>query len=195
MPERSRERVLSDPELRAILRATTDRAPFSDLVVTLLHTGMRRGEAANLQPRDLDFTAATICVRAEVAKTNQTRLIPMDPAISPMLKERAERVGQERYIFGDGTDFKKPFSGWDRRVTALVQIVGANEHWSLHDIRRTCATRLYADGVDPLAIEDLLGHTSGLRGGIKGVYNRSQTLEKQRPALRSWAIKLAALAN
>jgi integrase len=92
VPERSRERVLSDPELRAILRATTDRAPFSDLVVTLLHTGMRRGEAANLQPRDLDFTAATICVRAEVAKTNQTRLIPMDPAISPMLKERAERV-------------------------------------------------------------------------------------------------------
>jgi hypothetical protein len=46
--------------------------------------------------------------------------------------------------------------------------------------------------VDALVIDDLLGHT---RLGVRGTYNRSQTLERQRPALRSWAIKLAVLAN
>ena len=58
--EIARERVLTNPELAAIMRSTADRSPFSDIVHVLMHTGMRRGEAANLQPRDLDFGAATI---------------------------------------------------------------------------------------------------------------------------------------
>ena len=73
-------------------------------------------------------------------------------------------------------------------------MVGAGERWTLHDIRRSVATRLQA-GTDPLTIEDLLGHMTGVRAGMAGVYNRAETLERQRPALRSWAIKLAALAN
>jgi integrase len=64
------------------------------------------------------------------------------------------------------------------------------EGWTLHDIRRTVATRLYEAGVDSLVIEDLLGHTSGVRGGIAGVYNRAVTLNKQRDAMNSWAAKL-----
>jgi integrase len=190
--EIARERVLSDPELAAIMRATGDHTPFSDIVRVLLHTGMRRGEAANLQPRDLDLGAATLRVRSEVSKNRQTRLIPMDPAIAPMLQERAERVGEQRYLFGDGSDYRKPFSGWGKRFAALAKIVGANERWTLHDIRRSCATGMHDAGVDALVIDDLLGHT---RLGVRGTYNRSQTLERQRPALRSWAIKLAVLAN
>ena len=67
------------------------------------------------------------------------------------------------------------------------------ERWTLHDIRRTVATRLHAAGVDVLTVEDLLGHSSGVRLGVAGVYNRAETLERQRPALRQWAIKLAML--
>jgi integrase len=57
--EVARERVLTDPELAAIMRATGDQSPFSDIIRTLMHTGMRRGEAGALQPRDLDFGAAS----------------------------------------------------------------------------------------------------------------------------------------
>ena len=67
------------------------------------------------------------------------------------------------------------------------------EPWTLHDIRRTVATRLYEAGTDVLTVEDLLGHTTGARRGVAGTYNRAQTLERQRPALRAWAAKLAAL--
>jgi hypothetical protein len=48
---------------------------------------------------------------------------------------------------------------------------------------------------DPLTIEDLLGHLTGIRAGVRGTYNRSETLEHQRPALRAWAVKLAALED
>jgi integrase len=193
--ETARERVLTDPELAAIMAATANHTPFSDIIRTLLYTGLRRGEAAALQPRDLDFEAMTLRVRGEVAKTRQTRLIPLDEAIAPMLCERAERVGPEQYIFGDGSDYRKPFSGWGKRFSALSKAVGATERFTLHDIRRTCATRLHEAGVDVLTVEDLLGHASGARLGVAGTYNRSQTLERQRPALRAWAEKLAALGG
>ena len=194
--EVARERVLTDTELAAIMRATGDRSPFSDIIRTLLHTGMRRGEAANLQPRDLDFEQMTIRVRGEVAKNRQTRLIPMDEAIAPMLQERAERVGETRYIFGDGSNYRKPFSGWGKRTAALVKVVGASERWTIHDIRRSCATWIHQNsGVgDTVMVDDLLGH-SGARQGVRGTYNRSESLSRQRPALRAWAIKLTAFID
>jgi integrase len=193
--EHARERVLSDAELTVLMQESTDRTPFSDIIRVLLHTGMRRGEAASLQRGDLDFKAATIRVRSEVSKTRQSRLIPMDEAIAPMLRERAERVGREDYIFGDGSDYRRPFSGWGKRVAAVVKAMPEGEAWTLHDIRRTVATRLYEVGTDVLTVEDLLGHTTGARRGIAGTYNRAQTLERQRPALRAWAAKLAALVG
>ena len=193
--EHARERVLSDAELTVLMQESTDRTPFSDIIRVLLHTGMRRGEAASLQRGDLDFKAATIRVRSEVSKTRQSRLIPMDEAIAPMLRERAERVGREDYIFGDGSDYRRPFSGWGKRVAAVVKAMPEGEAWTLHDIRRTVATRLYEVGTDVLTVEDLLGHTTGARRGVAGTYNRAQTLERQRPALRAWAAKLAALVG
>ena len=188
--EIARTRVLTDEELGAIARVTTDRTPFSDIVRVLMHTGMRKGEAANLQPRDLDFEARTIKVREEVAKTSE-RIIPMIDALRPMLAERAEGLRDDAYLFGEGSDFRAPFSGWGKPTDRLRAVAGAD--WTLHDIRRTVATRLYEADIDSLVIEDLLGHTTGVRGGIAGVYNRSVTLTKQREALNAWAAKLTTL--
>ena len=195
--ETPRERVLNDEELRGALAATTDRSAYSDLVSTLLHSAMRRNEAASLQPRDLDFEVKTITVRAEVSKTRQARAIPMADALAPMLRERVRGVRRDGYIFGDGSNFEKPFSGFSKRFAALALAAtpkGA-ERWTLHDLRRTIATRMHEAGVDALVIEDLLGHLTGVRGGIAGIYNRSATLPRQRAALEAWSAKLAALSS
>ena len=188
--EKARTRVLTDAELGALARLTTDGTAFSDIVRMLLHTGMRKGEVASLQPRDLDFTARTITVRDEVAKTNRERVIPMIDAIAPMLAGRAEGLRSEAYMFG--VSGRTPFSGWGNATDRLRGAMTGGD-WTLHDIRRTVATRLYDAQVDSLVIEDLLGHTTGVRGGIAGVYNRSVTLTKQRAALDAWAAKLTTL--
>jgi integrase len=188
--ETARTRVLTDEELGAIARITTDGAPFSDIVRVLLHTGMRKSEAANLQARDIDFGARTITVRAEVSKTNRERVIPMIDAIALMLNGRSEGLRPDVYLFGLRGD--APFSGWGNATNRMRDAMAGND-WTLHDIRRTVATRLHDAGVDPLVIEDLLGHLGGVRGGMAGVYNRSVTLAKQREALNDWADKLAAL--
>jgi integrase len=192
--ERPRERVLNDDEVKAVLAGTVTQSPFNDLVRVLLFTAMRRGEVANLQPRDLNFAAATIVVRDEVSKTRQSRTIPMASALTPMLEERARGVARDGYIFGDGTNFERPFSGFGKRFAALAAAMPEGEPWTLHDIRRTVATRLHEAGTDALTVEDLLGHLTGVRSGVAGVYNRASTLERQRQAIGAWSTKLASLA-
>lgn len=189
----ARTRVLTDDELAAMLAATTDGTEYSDIVRVLLHTGMRKGEVASLQPRDLDFEARTIKVRGEVSKTKFERVIPMANAIAAMLEERAGSLRREAFIFGVGSNFMRPFSGWGNCTERLRAALPDGDPWTMHDIRRTVATRLHGQGVDPLVIEDLLGHLGGARGGMAGVYNRSITLAKQGTALREWADKLASL--
>ena len=190
--EQTRTRVLTDAELAAMLTATADGSAFSDVVRVLVHTGMRKGEAASLQPRDLDFVARTIKVRAEVSKTKRERVIPMVDAIVPLLKARASLRSTE-YIFGEGSAFRSQFSGWGQ-VDRVRAAMPEGDVWTLHDIRRTVATRLYDAGVDSLVIEDLLGHIS-TRQGVAGIYNRSVTLTRQREALEAWAARLALLAG
>jgi integrase len=189
------ERVLSDEELQGVLAATADRSAYNDLVRTLLHSALRRNEAASLQPRDLNFEAQTIFVRVEVSKTRQSRTIPMSSALEPMLRERVRGLPRDGYIFGDGTDFKMPFSGFSKRFEALMAAMPKGEPWTLHDIRRTVATRLHETGTDALAVEDLLGHLTGVRSGVAGVYNRASTLERQRESLEAWSKTLEALAS
>jgi integrase len=190
---RAKTRVLTDAELSAMMTGTTDGSEYSDIVRVLLHTGMRKGEVAGLQPRDLAFDARTIKVRGEVSKTKFERVIPMNAAIAGMLEERATPLRREAFIFGVGSNFTGPFSGWDKPTNRLRAVMPEGEPWTMHDIRRTVATRLYSAGVEGLVIEDLLGHLGGARGGMAGVYNRSITLAKQVKALDAWAAELAGL--
>jgi integrase len=192
---RAKTRVFTDAELGAMIAASTDGTEYSDIVRVLLHTGMRKGEVASLQPRDLDFEARRITVRDEVSKNKHERVIPMAEAIAGMLAERANGLTREAYIFGVGSNFASPFSGWGKCTERLRAALPEGDPWTMHDIRRTVGTRLYEAGVDSLVIEDLLGHISGLRGGVKGVYNRSVTFEKQARAVSEWAARLAYLAG
>ena len=116
----------------------------------------------------------------------------MVDAIAPLLEARANLRSTE-YIFGEGSAFRARFSNW-MMIDRVRKAMPEGEVWTLHDIRRTVATRLYDAGVDSLVIEDLLGHIS-TRSGVAGIYNRSVTLNKQRDALEAWALKLSLLAG
>jgi integrase len=192
--EQPRERVLSDQELAAILAATADRSAYSDLVRTLLLTAMRRNEAASLQPRDLDFDGRTITVRAENSKTRARRVVPMADGLFDMLRARSRGLPKDGYVFGEGSDFKRPFSGFSKRFSRLVAAIRVEmEPFTLHDLRRSVATEMHSMGVDALVVDDLLGHLSNVRSGVRGIYNRAQTLSRQREAVAAWNVRIATL--
>ena len=50
-------------------------------------------------------------------------------------------------------------------------------------------------GIRPDVIELVVNHVSGSRGGIAGVYNRSELLPDRRNALERWAVQVQGLVT
>jgi integrase len=67
--------------------------------------------------------------------------------------------------------------------------------WTIHDLRRTCATGLGNLRVGPHIIETILNHRSGHKAGVAGTYNRSAYPEEVREALARWAEHIAAITS
>ena len=67
------------------------------------------------------------------------------------------------------------------------------EPWRLHDLRRTAVTGMAELGIRPDVIELVVNHAGGSRGGIAGVYNRSELLDERRAALERWAAHVERL--
>ena len=80
------------------------------------------------------------------------------------------------------------FSGWSKSKASLD--VKLKEDWTLHDLRRTVATRMADIGVQPHVIEALLNHVSGHKAGVHGVYNLSTYAAEKKAALDLWATHL-----
>jgi integrase len=59
--------------------------------------------------------------------------------------------------------------------------------WTLHDLRRSCATGMAELGTQPHIIEAVLNHISGHKGGVAGIYNRARYSDEMRSALQRWA--------
>ena len=98
-----------------------------------------------------------------------------------------------------------PFSGWskskerlDGRMLKRLQETDPEAKlapWRLHDLRRTCATRMADLGVLPHVIEAVLNHISGHKAGVAGVYNRSSYSAEKKAALTLWGDQVAALVE
>jgi integrase len=206
--EKSRDRVLSDDELRALwIASDTMGWPFGRLFQMLVLTGQRREEVGGMKWREISGDLWTI--PRERVKTNKAHEVPLSPA-SVALLERLPRVGGEGYIFT--TTGTKPVSGFskakdmlDEKMLAVLrkQAEEAGHDpkeielapWRLHDIRRTVASGMARLGISLAVIEKILNHTSGSFGGIVGVYQRHEFSEEKRRALDAWASFVARIVD
>jgi integrase len=67
------------------------------------------------------------------------------------------------------------------------------DEWTLHDLRRTAATRMADLGVPRHVVEEVLNHRSGHRSGVAGIYNRSRYEREVKAAVAMWNRHLTAL--
>ena len=71
---------------------------------------------------------------------------------------------------------KFPIRNWSRAKADLDDFAGVTEPFVIHDLRRTVATGLQKLKVPLEVTEAILGHTSGSRSGIVGIYQRHDYL-------------------
>jgi hypothetical protein len=50
-------------------------------------------------------------------------------------------------------------------------------------------------GIAPHVVEVILGHVSGHKGGVAGVYNKALYIDERRRALERWGKQVMALVN
>jgi integrase len=191
--ETPRDRVLGDAEIRAIW-AALQADDFSDIVRLLLLSGQRRSEIADLIWNEIDFDRGVIVLPASRTKNGREHVVPMSGPVRTILEVRRQIYGRDRIfgIRGNVFSFSKPRARLDAAITS-----GEIERpWTLHDLRRTCATGM-ADrlAVPPHVVEAILNHISGHKSGVAGIYNRAQYLAEKKQALALWADYVLALVE
>ena len=178
--EASRDRVLSDEELRAVWKASDVLGyPWGPLVQMLILTGQRRDEVARLPWSEID--GKTWVIAPERSKNGKSHTVHLSPAAMEILAS-LPRMGAYAFT-SNGTT---PVAGYTKAKERLNELAGVGAGWWFHDLRRTMATKLGEIGVPLEVTETVLNHTSGSRGGLAGVYQRSEYEPQKYRALHAW---------
>jgi integrase len=177
-----RERVLSDAELVAIWKAAPDNA-YGRIVRLLMLTAQRREEIGGLRWPEVTLDQSPmIMLPGSRTKNHRAHEVPLSGPAAAIL-EAQPRIVRRDIVFGGG---EGGYSGWSKSKAALDESCAVKD-WTLHDLRRTAATRMADLGVQPHIIEAVLNHISGHKAGVAGIYNRSSYAAEKRAALDLWA--------
>jgi len=191
----ARERVLTSAEVRLFWQ-TCDKLgqPFGPLLQLLLLTGQRLNEVAGMR-RDELREDGTWLIPGARTKNRREHLVPL-PSLAHALFGRVQLIEGCPLVFT--TNALRPVSGWSKakkKVDAAMDPDAKIPPWTLHDLRRTCATGMADIGIAPHIIEAVLNHVSGARAGVAGIYNRAQYADEKRVALEHWAAHVQALVG
>jgi integrase len=182
--ERSRDRVLTDDELKSFWRATEELGfPFGLAFQLMALTGQRRGEVAGMQWSQLNLSEAVWTIPASIAKNGRAHEVPLSTAVLDIIQRLPRFVGSDLVFTTTGTS---PISGFGRAKGRIDSMMQGSE-WRLHDLRRTAASGMARLGVAPHVIEKVLNHVSGEISGVAAVYNRHGYDAEKREALEKWS--------
>jgi integrase len=180
-PRRHRFQTWSVGEATTFLAAIREHRLYA-LFAVAIALGMRRGEALGLRWEDVDLVEGTLTMamqlqrvagelRHDETKTDDsTRVVALPrPCVRALRRHRAQQAS-DRLAAGDRwTDSGLVFTtrkgtpleprNINRTFDALVKRAGV-KRIRFHDLRHSCATLLFAQGVDLQTIRDLLGHSS-----------------------------------
>jgi integrase len=190
-PENSRARYLTLEEQTRLFAVLKDDLAFLEAPITVsLGTGMRKViELLKLKIGHLNFSSRPVFhpIRggsAEIppnwlivvqGKGKKYRLIPMNSQIRDTLSHLCRNRASDEFVFDKDVNEVNDYAlrwGFEEVCTraqiAFGETVPGGIIW--HDLRRTFATRLRANGVHEYDISDLLGPS---RPGVTTVYARA----------------------
>jgi integrase len=200
---KARDRVLNTKpdvrradELRWFWQACAEvPEPYSIVLRLLLLTGARRDELAKLTEDEVSDDLATIRLSGDRTKNHRPHEIYLS-ALAVTLLQSVKRIAGSHYLFT--TNGTAPVTSWSRVKRDLDQAMlrlARQERgedftippFRIHDVRRTASTGMHAIGVPPHVVEAVIGHVSGFKSGVAGVYNAHAYESERRAALSRWA--------
>jgi integrase len=193
-PERVRDRVLSDDEVRALWTAChkwrrgAHLHPMAGAVLLALLTGQRMGECVGLHRDEVGADGVWRLPAARV-KNKHAHIVPLPKSALQLLQAMPQGVPLP---FGGkpvGTQQKVVL---DRHVKA--ELGETCRPFRLHDIRRTVRSGLAAAGVSWEVQHRVQNHLSPL-GAMDRIYQRHDYSAELRAALEAWESRLMGIVR
>lgn len=218
----SRERVLSEAEIKILWANLDRKdlnmsAGVRRCLKLILLTGQRPNEVSGMHAMEIDDHWWTLPVeRQKVAKTKEGKRGPHRVYLTNMALELIGETIDKGYIF------PSPFKEIEQPLgdTALAVAVGRNlaypltdkngkplynkdgtpatenrlgvNHFTPHDLRRTCATFLAKNGEMDEVIDAVLNHA---KKGVIKIYNQYRYDKEKQLALEAWERKLLSIIS
>ena len=155
----------------------------------MILTGQRRSEVANLSWSEIDLAAKVWTLPAARAKNGRVHSVPLSAAALAIIGNFPNLKSDKLSIF-EPVSFSRMKSRLDAAISLTVRDLPP---WTLHDLRRTCASGMASLGVRIETVEKILNHASGSFRGIVGVYQKYDFASEKRAALDLWGANVAAL--
>ena len=151
--------VVLGPEEVVRLLACVPNLKLRMILTTLYATGLRISEALVLTPEDIDSARMLIHVRC--GKGQKARQVPLSPRLLCELREYYRHCRPEVVLF-PGQYPPRPVNAGTVQIACrdAAREAGLKKQVTPHTLRHSYATGLLEAGVDILAIQHLLGHSS-----------------------------------
>ena len=195
--EKSRSRALSIDELSLVFKCLRENHnQFTRenylAVALLLCLGVRKGELVAAKWQEFDFDVALWNIPQERSKTGRGISVPLAPVIIEWLKELQIRAYGSEFVFPNRRASKRFGHISPDTINAAIQKLFREEkmpveHFTVHDLRRTCRSLLAEAGVAGHVAERCLNHKLK---GVEGIYDRYDYLDERREALQNLASHL-----
>jgi integrase/recombinase XerD len=148
--------VLNASEVKALLKVC-DLMKHRLLIGLCYGCGLRCAEVRQLGVSDVDTERGMVHVRQ--GKGNKDRILPMGTMLQRGIKAYIEAEKPRKYLFegNNGEAYSQRGAQW--AISQAVKKAGIVKEVTLHTLRHTYATHLLEQGVNILAIQELLGHS------------------------------------
>jgi len=201
--EKSRDRILDIKELETTFKVFRENAHIFTrdnylAVALLVNLGVRKGELIAAKWEEFDFNKQQWNLPESRSKTGVAIIIPLTDSVVTWLYELQVRSAGSTYVFPSRRASKRrSYISDDTLNHALAKMFGMKvdskkqpypnllgnagvEHFTVHDLRRTCRSLLAKAGVQAHIAERCLNHKLK---GVEGVYDRYDYLLERREAL------------
>ena len=153
----ARLRYLTPEEMDRLLAVCPPH--LKPIVITGLHTGMRKSEIVNLRWDQVNLEERFLLL--PYTKNGDQRGIPLTPTMVDLLRtiqaEQHQAALPSPWVFPNsktGKPYRPDFDSAWYRALRRAEI----EDFRFHDLRHTTASYLRMAGVDLLTIQEILGH-------------------------------------
>lgn len=191
--EKARDRVLSGGELVEIWHAAGRvGGPFGAGVKLLMLTGARYAEIFEAKWSEISGNALRL--PADRSKSKEGRTIWLSKQAMEIVDALPRFVDCEWLLTISGKSRLVASGDYKARLDKEL-VEAALPAWRLHDLRRSVSTGLQQLGVRLEVNEAVLGHISGSRAGVVGIYQRHRFEAEAAEALRRWGEHIAGLLD